>query len=242
MRMFWLLIFLAAGLSAAAARTVTDMAGRTITVPDTISRVFAAGPPASTLLYVVAPQTMIGWVRTPRENEKPFLLPEVRSLPELGRLTGRGDTLNLERLMANRPDVIIDFGTVSSTYRSLADRVQAQTGIPYIFVDGRFDAMPAALRLVGDEQRGERLAQAAERILAAADEGLAVLFSTHEPEQAFAVADRVVALGAHGHFATGLPDAVLTSAQLTRLYGVGLMVEEAPSGRRVVSRARSETK
>jgi ABC-type Fe3+-hydroxamate transport system substrate-binding protein len=73
----------------------------------------------------------------------PFLLPAVRALPELGRLTGRGDTLNLERLLAGRPDVIIDFGSVSATYRSLADRVQAQTGIPYVLIDGRF-ARPGA--------------------------------------------------------------------------------------------------
>ena len=37
------------------ARNVTDSAGRTVEVPDKISRVFAAGPPASVLLYVLAP-------------------------------------------------------------------------------------------------------------------------------------------------------------------------------------------
>jgi iron complex transport system substrate-binding protein len=121
----------ALAVTPAIARTVTDSAGRSIDVPDKITRVFAAGPPASVLLYVLAPQNMIGWVRAPREAEKPFLLPAVRELPELGRLT-RGDTLNLDRLMAVKPDLIIDFGTINDTYRSLADRVQAQTGIPYL--------------------------------------------------------------------------------------------------------------
>ena len=129
------------------ARTVTDSAGRQVAIPDTVTRVFAAGPPASTLLYVLAPQAMIGWVRAPREAEKPFLLPAVRDLPELGRLTGRGDTLNLERLIAAKPDLVIDFGSINDTYRSLADRVQAQTGIPYLLIDGRFENTPAALRL-----------------------------------------------------------------------------------------------
>jgi iron complex transport system substrate-binding protein len=81
---------------------------------------------------------MSGWVRAPRQAEKPFLLPAVRELPELGRLTGRGNTLNLERLVADKPDLIVDFGTINDTYRSLADRVQAQTRIPYPFIDGRF--------------------------------------------------------------------------------------------------------
>src|SRR5438270_13971149 len=84
----------------ALARTVTDSAGRSVEIPEKIARVFAAGPPASTLLYVLAPQDMIGWIRAPRDAEKPFLLPATRQLPELGRLTGRGDTLNLEKLIA----------------------------------------------------------------------------------------------------------------------------------------------
>ena len=75
---------------------------------------------------------MIGWIRaptpTPRSNS---CCRAVRDLPETGRLTGRGDTLNLERLIAAKPDLVIDFGSINDTYRSLADRVQAQTGIPY---------------------------------------------------------------------------------------------------------------
>jgi iron complex transport system substrate-binding protein len=120
--------------SPACARSVTGSAGRSVEVRDVITRVFAAGPPASTLLYVVAPEKIIGWVRAPRDVEKPYLLPATRDLPGLGRLTGRGDTLNLERLLAERPQLVIDFGTISDTYRSLADRVQQQTGIPYLLL------------------------------------------------------------------------------------------------------------
>ena len=58
-----------------------------------------------------------------------------------------GDTLNLERLVAAEPDLVIDFGTYNDTYRSLADRIQSQTGIPYLLIDGRFENTPAALRL-----------------------------------------------------------------------------------------------
>ncbi len=169
----------------ATARSVTDSAGRIVEVPDKISRVFAAGPPASILLYVLAPQDMVGWVRAPRATEKPFLLPSVHGLPELGRLTGRGDTLNLERLLAAKPDVIIDFGTINDTYRSLADRVQAQTGIPYLLIDGRFQNTSAALRLVanilGVNERGEILARAAEQIFAQVDEVLAQVPSDKRP-------------------------------------------------------------
>lgn len=74
---------------------------------------------------------MIGWPRAPRAAELPYIAPEYRDLPEVGWLTGRGDTINLEVLLQSEPDLILDFGSVRDTYVSLADRVQAQTGIPY---------------------------------------------------------------------------------------------------------------
>jgi iron complex transport system substrate-binding protein len=38
-----------------AAGTVTDSAGRAIKIPDRVTRVFPAGPPAAITLYTVAP-------------------------------------------------------------------------------------------------------------------------------------------------------------------------------------------
>ena len=179
------LLLLALAATPAFARTVTDSAGRQVEVPDKITRVFAAGPPARPCSMCLAPQTMIGWVRQPQADEKPFLLPAMRELPQLGRLTGRGNTLNLEGLLADKPDLIIDFGTINDTYRSLADRVQAQTGIPYLLIDGRFENTPAALRLLADvlgvQERGEALAKAAERIFADVDHVLAAVPAAKRP-------------------------------------------------------------
>jgi hypothetical protein len=39
-----------------------------------------------------------------------------------GRLTARGDTVSLQRLVAAKPDLFIDFGSVTGTYVALADR------------------------------------------------------------------------------------------------------------------------
>ena len=172
--MLWRIIAALAALlvwlpSAASARDVTDSAGRKVQVPDHIGRVMAAGPPASALLYVLAPEKMIGWNLKPREADLPYLLPSVRNLPEIGRLTGRGNTANLETVMAAKPDVIMDFGSVNETYVSLADRVQNQTGIAYLLIDGRFDNTAGALRMLGSifgvNERAERLARRTEEIL-----------------------------------------------------------------------------
>jgi iron complex transport system substrate-binding protein len=157
----------------AEARTVTDSAGRQVEVPDRIDKVFAAGPPASVLIYMLAPEKMTGWPDPPRPEERPFIAPAYRDLPALGRLTGRGGTANLEVVLKVKPDLILDFGSVRDTYVSLANNVQEQTKIPYILIDGRFAATPAALRLLGDilgiKERGERLAKYVEAAFAEID-------------------------------------------------------------------------
>jgi iron complex transport system substrate-binding protein len=150
---------------AAAARPFTDAAGRTVEIPDRIGRVLAAGPPASVLLYTLAPDLMAGWVSTPRPEAMPFLEPHTRALPAFGRLTGRGGTANVEAVLAAKPDLIVDSGSLGPTYASLADRVQAQTGIPYILLDGRFETIPQTYRqlgaALGRQAEADALAEAA---------------------------------------------------------------------------------
>jgi len=168
-----LLLAFVACTAGAETRTVTDSAGRKVEVPDQIGKVFAAGPPASILLYMLAPEKMTGWPDPPRAEERPFIAPPYRDLPALGRLTGRGGTANLEVVLRVKPDLILDFGGVSETYISLANNVQEQTKIPYILIDGRFEATPAALRLLGDilgvKDRAEQQAKYVEAAFAEID-------------------------------------------------------------------------
>ena len=134
---------------ARAAGTIHDAAGRSVTVPDRVTRVFPAWPPAAILLYTLAPDLLLGWTRANRAEECAFLLPEICARPEVGRLTGRGNSANLESVLALKPDLILDVGSTTATYVSLATRVQEQTGIPYALLDGRFDGMAATYRLLG---------------------------------------------------------------------------------------------
>lgn len=141
-------LFIASVMPARAAE-LADATRRSVKIPDKVERVMAAGPPASTVLYVLAPEKMAGWVISPRPNEREFLLPATRDLPELGRLTGRGDTANVENVIKAKPDLVFDFGTISPTYVSLAERVQEQTGIPYLLIDGKLNNTAASVRMLG---------------------------------------------------------------------------------------------
>lgn len=169
----------------AAARMVTDSAGRQVEIPDTVSKVYASGPPAMVLVYALKPEALTGWPRAPRLEEMPYIAEAYRGLPETGRLTGRGGEANLETVLKIKPDLILDFGSVRGTYVSLADRVQQQTGIPYVLIDGRFENTAAALRLVGDmlgvPERGEDLAAYVERTFGDLDAALAEVPEKERP-------------------------------------------------------------
>lgn len=156
-------VALAAFMAAASARTFTDDAGRKVEIPDKVERVYAAGPPASVVVFAIAPDKLIGWTRAFRPDEAAFVATKYAGLPELGRLTGRGNTANPEVVLKAKAELIIDIGSTRDTFVSLADRVQEQTKIPYLLLDGRFDAIPSTFRKVGvilnDEKRGNQLAE-----------------------------------------------------------------------------------
>ncbi|KQU81735.1 ABC transporter substrate-binding protein [Ensifer sp. Root31] len=167
------------------AKPFTDAAGRTVELPDHIGKVLAAGPPASVLVYAIAPEKLAGWVREPKEDEKPYLMEAVRGLPTYGRLTGKGGTANIEAVLAAKPDVIIDVGTVDATYASLADKVQSQTGIPYVLIDGSFGKSAETLRslgaMLGAEERAGKLADYADETLKELGETIAAVPADERP-------------------------------------------------------------
>jgi iron complex transport system substrate-binding protein len=156
-------------VSTASARTFVDAAGRSVQIPDHVGRILAAGPPASLLVYSLAPDKLIGWVRALSDDEKAFLPPAYANLPVHGRLTGRGNTASLENVVALKPDLIVDVGTVDRTYASLADKVQEQTGIPYILLDGSLakngDTYRQLGALTGDQAAAASLATFSDDIL-----------------------------------------------------------------------------
>lgn len=192
------------------ARPFVDAAGRTVEVPERAKRVLAAGPPASVLLYTLAPETMIGWVRAPSPDEAAFLTPETRGLPAYGRLTGKGNTANVEAVLTLKPDLIIDVGSTAPTYVSLAERVQAQTGIPYILLDGAIDRTGETYaklgELIGTPERAGDLAAHAEAMIAEVKGRIASLPADRRPRVYYARGPRGLETGVSGSITTEILD------------------------------------
>jgi iron complex transport system substrate-binding protein len=186
----------------AAGATVLDAAGRQVAVPARIERVFPAGPPAAILLYTLAPDLLLGWPRANRPEEREFLLPEIGARREIGRLTGRGDTANLEVVLQLKPDLILDVGSTDATYVSLADRVQGQTGIPYALLDGRLDKAAETYRTLGrlvrQEDSAAALAGFAETTLRTVLERVATAVPDERPRVYYARGPRGLETGLAG--------------------------------------------
>jgi iron complex transport system substrate-binding protein len=153
--------------SAAWAATLVDATGRTVQLPDNVARVLPAGPPAAVLLAALAPDLMIGWPSPVSPQARALLSLQAADLPQVPRLTGRGDVGNA--IVALKPDLILDYGTVSPRYSDLAQATQQHTGIPTILLNGSLDDIPAAFRMLGRvlhrESRAETLARLAEALL-----------------------------------------------------------------------------
>lgn len=212
-----------------ASRFVTDSAGRRVTVPPRVDRIFPAGPPAAIQLYTLAPDALMGWPRANRPDEIEFLLPGIGSRPEVGRLTGRGNTANLERVLAGGPDLIVDTGSIRPTFAELADRVQQQTGVPYALLDGHFAAIPRSYELLG-ELTG-RTARARE-LAAAAQDTIRTVVGRVEKVPA-AQRPRVYYARGPAGLETGLGGSI--NIEALSVMGVRLVTADTPGGLATVS-------
>ncbi|MBL8670352.1 MAG: iron ABC transporter substrate-binding protein [Alphaproteobacteria bacterium] len=163
----------------------TDDAGRHVAVPARPMRVFPAGAPAAILLYTLAPELMLGWTRALTPEERRFVKEPFGDLPELGRLTGRGNSANVEEVLKRRADLILDLGSTRATFAQLADQVQAQTGVPVLLLDGRMAALPTAYRrlgrILGVGARAEQLAAEFEARLGEIDRAVSALPPERRP-------------------------------------------------------------
>lgn len=143
-------------------RTITDMAGRTMTVPAEIPWVFSAGSVAAIYLYTLTPEKLLGWNYELNDLEKSVILEEYHDLPNFGM----GDAINYEAVIAAGPTIALNVGTINDQFISDCDALAESLGIPVVAVDGDLQAAPEAYRFLGDllglSERAEQLAAYAE--------------------------------------------------------------------------------
>ena len=162
----------------ATARTITDMTGQTVAIPDAPRRVYALSPPETLLVYALDPCLLAGWNYPPKGRLLNWLAPCTSDLPVLGGFFGQGMTPNKEALLKAAPDLVVS-GTMAAPHKDFETFFTA-SGMPVVHVASKGPAdYPAALRFLGEaldrKERGETLAAYAETALAAVAKGVAAI-------------------------------------------------------------------
>src|SRR5260370_1313467 len=124
----------------ASAADFIDAGGRHVVLPDHIGRVLPAERNAEVMVFVLAPDKLVGLERVglAKRPARPVLGWRPRTVPASLADTARH----------LHPDLIIDAGSVTPDRAAFADQVSAQTGIPYILIDDSFARLPRSMRSI----------------------------------------------------------------------------------------------
>jgi len=141
-------ILVGIGLTAQA-REIIDMAGRKVTVPNHITRVYGSAPPLNVLLYALAPDTMISVSFPFTDDDKRYISPKVAALPVLGGVIGMGQQMEPETVKAAKPDIALAWKSPFTDQKKIEETF-ARIGLPVVFVSmDTLDEWPAAITFVG---------------------------------------------------------------------------------------------
>ncbi|GAA5160991.1 ABC transporter substrate-binding protein [Viridibacterium curvum] len=158
---------------AASARTVTDLAGRSVTLPDKIGRVVLGEGRFMVALAILEgadlPSRIVGsmdeFSRLDPDGYAQYLkrFPELAQIPRVGQASA--DSFSLEKTLSLKPQLAI-FGLgghgPSPKDETLLKGLQA-AGVPVVFIDFRNDPLvntPRSMRLLGQVLGREREAEA----------------------------------------------------------------------------------
>ncbi len=217
-----MLALLLAAVSAFAAE-FTDSAGRRVMIPDHVARIMPAGPASAVFVYVLIPSKLIGWPLALSRAQRALMPAKYARLPVVGQLGGRYPTATAADVMRLHPDLIVGYGVISPPTVALADRIQKQSGTPYILLDDSIQVMPQMLRqmspILGAGENGLAVASYAFHAIGALRGQLLITSPTDRP------------LVYYGRGADGLETALPGSAEASMIEQAGVINVAGELGR-----------
>ena len=148
------------------ARTVTDMVGRTVTVPEKAHRLVTTFKPASLCVTSLGLQDKLVAIDTDSKKDPMQLAvePAIADLPAIGQ---KSTGLNFEAILSVNPDLVILFAQKDGI--AIADRFVAHGVAAIVILPEKLDSLYAGLRLiagaVGVPQKAEKAISACQRVI-----------------------------------------------------------------------------
>lgn len=113
-------------------RTITDMVGRTVTIPTEIDAVLGTSPPTTEAVYMIEPDSLIG-LNFAFNNTK-YVPAAYATLPNVGGQQ-MGATLNYETFLAMNPDIVLYGASPGTDVKDTIDDMQKKLNpIPVVGV------------------------------------------------------------------------------------------------------------
>lgn len=180
-------------------RTITDQAGRTVTLPAEVNRVITTWRPGTLLIMAAGGKSKLVATDGPSQQSE-FLVqvfPEITSLPKVGSKKGG---LNVEAIVAAKPDVV--FVWSGSDVEPVIQQLESQQIPVVVLVPETLEQMEEAVMLAGKVMGTEEQAQ---QMISYYDEKLNMLsdkLGTIPADER----SRVYMVGAYGVYSTASGD------------------------------------
>ena len=152
------------GLSQDGNTTITDMAGRTVEVPASVERVIATSPPMTVVVYMIAPEKLVGLNFNWTSEEVTYVPEEYQNISVIGGWFGRQDG-NYEEMISVNPDIVIEGAMGTVTIDTLKERQEKFGTIPVVGVTDTSDVGKIADsilftgKLLGKEDNANKLVE-----------------------------------------------------------------------------------
>ena len=145
-----LLLIAFAATCLAQTRTFVDDAGREVVLEEKIERVVVTGPLGQIAVFAIAPDKLVGLCSAWDEASWPYIDTEKYDLPVIGQIYGGKGNVNLEELMAARPQAVIDVGEPRGDIVEDLNALQAQTGLPFVHISAYVESMDKTYARLGE--------------------------------------------------------------------------------------------
>lgn len=131
-------------------RTIVDMAGRKVTVPFQIKKVYSVSPIGTEFMYTLSPEKIAGLNNKISEAESKYCIDSYKKLPVLSGNFGQNNKMNREEILKIKPDVILNMNTIDSSLIENSDKIQNDMGIPVVCVTNDLDKMDKVYEFIGN--------------------------------------------------------------------------------------------
>jgi len=145
-----LAILLCLTAAAALAKEFTDDTGRTLFLPDAISRVAVTGQYAQIVQFALAPDSLVGLVGAWDNGSEAYIDERYMNLPHLGQLYGGKGNMNLEQIALSAPQIVLDVGESKEGMAEELDALSEQLGIPFVHINMTVATAPQGFRRLGE--------------------------------------------------------------------------------------------